>query len=108
VEVILCVVHIIAKLSTGDAGSLSLSLVHKLLTISKKLRDQPAFSALLQKYSVHGYRAEELLASASLNVCWSLASRWLNAYSISYFMRARLSGRDFLLKSSVDTCILAV
>uniref|UniRef100_A0A1D1YTL0 Nucleoporin NUP188 n=1 Tax=Anthurium amnicola TaxID=1678845 RepID=A0A1D1YTL0_9ARAE len=55
VEVILCVVHMIVNLSIGDAGSLSLSLVQKILTAYKKLTEQPPFLALLQQYSMRGY-----------------------------------------------------
>eukprot|EP00268_Persea_americana_P036026 TRINITY_DN35516_c0_g1_i1.p1 TRINITY_DN35516_c0_g1~~TRINITY_DN35516_c0_g1_i1.p1 ORF type:complete len:2020 (+),score=353.46 TRINITY_DN35516_c0_g1_i1:707-6061(+) len=54
-SVSLCIVHVMGKLSIGDAGTVSLSLVEKINRISEKLREQPAFSELLAQYSVRGY-----------------------------------------------------
>ncbi|KAJ8433951.1 hypothetical protein Cgig2_001880 [Carnegiea gigantea] len=47
--------HIIGKLATGDAGSLSLSFSEKISAISEKLITVPAFSELCIQYSQHGY-----------------------------------------------------
>lgn len=47
--------HIIGKLATGDAGSLSLSFSEKISAISEKLITLPAFSELCIQYSQHGY-----------------------------------------------------
>ncbi|CAA6655958.1 unnamed protein product [Spirodela intermedia] len=54
-EVVLCVVHMMAKLSSGEPGSLSLSLIQHILSVSQKLSNHPAFLSLLQQYSVRGY-----------------------------------------------------
>ncbi|KAL8137142.1 hypothetical protein V2J09_003143 [Rumex salicifolius] len=47
--------HVLGKLSTGDAGSLSVSLTEKINTLSSKLYNQPAFAELLNQYSCRGY-----------------------------------------------------
>ncbi|KAL2937209.1 hypothetical protein RDABS01_020658 [Bienertia sinuspersici] len=47
--------HIIGKLATGDAGSLSLSFIEAITTLSTKLFNLPAFSELCIQYSQHGY-----------------------------------------------------
>lgn len=51
----LFIVHVMGKLATGDAGSLSVSLLEKLHSMNKKLGNQPAFSELLSQYSQRGY-----------------------------------------------------
>ncbi|KAG9442579.1 hypothetical protein H6P81_018433 [Aristolochia fimbriata] len=50
-----CIVHLIGKLYARDTGSLSISLLEKLLKVSKKLSEQPAFTELLAQYTSHGY-----------------------------------------------------
>ncbi|XP_056698928.1 uncharacterized protein [Spinacia oleracea] len=47
--------HIIAKLATGDAGSMSLSFIEEVTTLSTKLFNLPAYSELCTQYSQHGY-----------------------------------------------------
>ncbi|XP_062082237.1 uncharacterized protein LOC133788686 isoform X2 [Humulus lupulus] len=51
----LVTVHLIEKLAAGDTGSLSVSILQKMSTMSKKLRSHPAFSELLAQYSQSGY-----------------------------------------------------
>ncbi|XP_062111385.1 pleiotropic drug resistance protein 3-like isoform X2 [Humulus lupulus] len=51
----LVTVHLIDKLAAGDTGSLSVSILQKMSTMSKKLRSHPAFSKLLAQYSQSGY-----------------------------------------------------
>uniref|UniRef100_A0A0E0IPK8 Uncharacterized protein n=1 Tax=Oryza nivara TaxID=4536 RepID=A0A0E0IPK8_ORYNI len=48
-----------AKLSSGDTGSLSFSLVKKIQLISSKLLQHRAFVALLSQYALHGYSGEQ-------------------------------------------------
>ncbi|KAK1321644.1 hypothetical protein QJS10_CPA03g02212 [Acorus calamus] len=55
IAVNLCIVDLIAKVSNCCAGSLSLPLVEKIYQIFGKLREQPAFSSLLEHYSLYGY-----------------------------------------------------
>nr|XP_024933206.2 uncharacterized protein LOC107427578 isoform X2 [Ziziphus jujuba var. spinosa] len=51
----LVTVHVIGKLAAGDSGSLSISSLEKINTLSNKLRSHPAFSELLLQYSKRGY-----------------------------------------------------
>nr|CAB3494991.1 unnamed protein product [Digitaria exilis] len=61
----LCTVHLITKLSTGNTGSLSFSVMKKIQIISTKLLQHHAFAALLSQYSLHGYsQAKEALKRA--------------------------------------------
>lgn len=55
VAVSLFSVHVMGKLATGDAGSLSVSLIEMIRIMEKKLSSLPAFSELKTKYSQHGY-----------------------------------------------------
>ncbi|XP_071935327.1 uncharacterized protein [Coffea arabica] len=48
-------VHSMLKLKDGEMGSLSVSLIEKLLVLSRKLVNLPAFSELLTRYTQHGY-----------------------------------------------------
>ncbi|URE36597.1 mRNA transport [Musa troglodytarum] len=56
VAVCVCIIHLIAKLTTGNAGSLSMSLVKKIREIYNTLIAHSAFSTLLSLYSLRGYR----------------------------------------------------
>ncbi|XP_062097536.1 uncharacterized protein LOC133803489 isoform X2 [Humulus lupulus] len=51
----LVMVHLIEKLAAGDTGSLSVSILQKMSTMSKKLKSHLAFSELLAQYSQSGY-----------------------------------------------------
>lgn len=51
----LIIVHLMGRLLSGNAGSLSISLLEKVRLMSEKLFGQPAFSELLVQYSQHGY-----------------------------------------------------
>ncbi|XP_010261283.1 PREDICTED: uncharacterized protein LOC104600140 [Nelumbo nucifera] len=51
----LFIVHVMGKLTTGNSGSLSLSLTEKIRNMYKQLKEQSAFSELLAQYSVRGY-----------------------------------------------------
>ncbi|KAL2254846.1 UNVERIFIED_CONTAM: hypothetical protein Sindi_0279300 [Sesamum indicum] len=53
-------VHAMVKLRNGDLGSLSLSLIERIITLSQKLLKLPAFSELLTRYKERGYRYEFL------------------------------------------------
>lgn len=55
VAVSLLAVHMIGKLATGDAGSLSISLLEKVRLMSKKLTSHAAFTELLMQYSQRRY-----------------------------------------------------
>ncbi|CAN6324272.1 unnamed protein product [Urochloa humidicola] len=57
----LCTIHLITKLSTGDTGSLSFSVMKKIQIISTKLSQHHAFLNLLSQYSQHGYSDEQEL-----------------------------------------------
>lgn len=48
-------VHVMGKLATGDAGSLSVSLSKKIHVMFKKLSALPAFTELAAQYSQQGY-----------------------------------------------------
>ncbi|GJX61656.1 hypothetical protein Tco_0294556 [Tanacetum coccineum] len=48
-------VQAIEKLENGCTGSLSVSLVEKIITLGKKLHDLPAFSELVTQYRRQGY-----------------------------------------------------
>ncbi|KAL3515020.1 hypothetical protein ACH5RR_021922 [Cinchona calisaya] len=48
-------VHAMLKLKGGDMGSLSISLIEKILALSEKLINLPAFSELLTRYTQYGY-----------------------------------------------------
>ncbi|EEC66579.1 hypothetical protein OsI_32774 [Oryza sativa Indica Group] len=55
----LCIIRLLTKLSSGDTGSLSFSLVKKIQLISSKLLQHHAFVALLSQYALHGYSGEQ-------------------------------------------------
>uniref|UniRef100_A0A1J3H018 Nucleoporin NUP188-like protein n=1 Tax=Noccaea caerulescens TaxID=107243 RepID=A0A1J3H018_NOCCA len=55
VAAVLLIVHLIVKLETSGAGSLSMILVGKIKLISEMLCAQPAFSELVAQYSKLGY-----------------------------------------------------
>ncbi|CAN6299788.1 unnamed protein product [Urochloa humidicola] len=63
----LCTIHLITKLSTGDTGSLSFSLMKKIQIISTKLSQHYAFLALQSQYSQHGYSVEQELNNLIIN-----------------------------------------
>ncbi|XP_074569458.1 uncharacterized protein LOC141826101 [Curcuma longa] len=55
VAVCVCIVQLIIRVSSGDFGSLSISLVNKIHDIYNKLKAHPAFSALLSQYAFRGH-----------------------------------------------------
>ncbi|XP_042430044.1 uncharacterized protein LOC122016720 isoform X2 [Zingiber officinale] len=55
VAVCVCIVQLIIRVSSGDFGSLSISLVNKIHDIYNKLKAHPAFSALLTQYAFRGH-----------------------------------------------------
>ncbi|XP_057965187.1 uncharacterized protein LOC131155793 [Malania oleifera] len=59
--------HVIRKLTHGDTGSLSVSLIEKIRAISKKLGNLPAFSELVAQYSRSGYSKGEALNALILS-----------------------------------------
>ncbi|TKV94370.1 hypothetical protein SEVIR_9G289900v4 [Setaria viridis] len=63
----LCTIHLITKLSTGDTGSLSFSVVKKIQIISTKLSQHHSFSALQSQYCQHGYSGEQELNNLIIN-----------------------------------------
>ncbi|KAF6154836.1 hypothetical protein GIB67_033865 [Kingdonia uniflora] len=63
----LLLVHLMGKLTVGDGGSLSVSLIEKIQSMSTKLSEQPAFSRLLAQYSSHGYSEEKDLKNLLLS-----------------------------------------
>lgn len=81
VAVCMCIVHLIYKLSTANAGSLSISLIEKIRVISEKLSNHPAFSVLLSQYSSHGYSQGENLTSLVIN-------------DLYYHLQGELEGRE--------------
>ncbi|KAL4616065.1 hypothetical protein ACB092_07G172100 [Castanea dentata] len=60
-------VHVMSRLATNDSGTLSISLLQKILVISKKLSCQPAFSELLAQYSQRGYSVGKELKTLILS-----------------------------------------
>ncbi|KAF5200472.1 nucleoporin, partial [Thalictrum thalictroides] len=73
-------VHVMAKVITGDTGSLSLPLIGKIQDISKKLSSQPAFCELLTQYSQRGYSGGKELNQLILS-------------DLYYHMQGELEGR---------------
>ncbi|KAL6854344.1 hypothetical protein ACP4OV_019247 [Aristida adscensionis] len=63
----LCVIDLIRKLSSGDSGSLSFSLMKSIQMISAKLSQHHAFLSLLSQYSLHGYSSEQELTNLVIN-----------------------------------------
>ncbi|KAL0383983.1 UNVERIFIED_CONTAM: hypothetical protein Sradi_2792600 [Sesamum radiatum] len=60
-------VHAMVKLRNGDLGSLSLSLIERIITLSQKLLELPAFSELLTKYKERGYSGGQELENLILS-----------------------------------------
>ncbi|XP_031379573.1 uncharacterized protein LOC116194815 isoform X2 [Punica granatum] len=60
-------VHVMVKLTAGDVGSLSISLLDRIGALYKELRGQPAFSELLGQYSKHRYSEGKELETLILN-----------------------------------------
>ncbi|XP_058098868.1 uncharacterized protein LOC131243494 isoform X2 [Magnolia sinica] len=77
----LCIVHAMERISIGDDGSLSLSLVEKINKIFKKLTEQPAFSELKAQYSSRGYSEGKELSSLILS-------------DLYYHLQGELEGRE--------------
>ncbi|URE33858.1 mRNA transport [Musa troglodytarum] len=82
VAVCVCIIHLIAKLTTGNAGSLSMSLVKKIREIYNTLIAHSAFSTLLSLYSLRGYSEEKELTSLIIS-------------DLYYHLQGRLEGRRF-------------
>ncbi|XP_040384027.1 uncharacterized protein LOC102721481 isoform X2 [Oryza brachyantha] len=59
----LCIIRLSTKLSSGETGSLSFSLVKKIQTVSGKLLQHRAFLALVSQYALHGYSGEQDLTN---------------------------------------------
>ncbi|KAF0930438.1 hypothetical protein E2562_032778 [Oryza meyeriana var. granulata] len=59
----LCIIRLLAKLSSGDTGSMSFSLVKKIQLISSKLLQHRAFLTLLSQYCLHGYSGDQDLTN---------------------------------------------
>ncbi|CAL9124572.1 unnamed protein product [Musa textilis] len=81
VAVCVCIIHLIAKLTTGNAGSLSMSLVKKIREIYNTLIAHSAFSTLLSLYSLRGYSEEKELTSLIIS-------------DLYYHLQGRLEGRE--------------
>uniref|UniRef100_A0A803NF80 Nucleoporin NUP188 homolog n=1 Tax=Cannabis sativa TaxID=3483 RepID=A0A803NF80_CANSA len=77
----LVTVHLIEKVTAGDTGSLSVSILQKISTMSKKLRSHPAFSELLAQYSQSGYSEGKELNNLILN-------------DLYYHLEGELEGRE--------------
>ncbi|KAL0422870.1 UNVERIFIED_CONTAM: hypothetical protein Slati_3309900 [Sesamum latifolium] len=60
-------VHAMVKLRNGDRGSLSLSLIERIITLSQKLLELPAFSELLTRYKERGYSGGQELENLILS-----------------------------------------
>lgn len=78
------IVHLVDKLSTDDTGSLSLSVVRNVTSLSQKLYKHPAFAALLAQYSSQGYSNE----SSQLNR--------LVLNDLYYHLQGELEGRHII------------
>uniref|UniRef100_A0A2P2LVR1 Uncharacterized protein LOC105141252 isoform X2 n=1 Tax=Rhizophora mucronata TaxID=61149 RepID=A0A2P2LVR1_RHIMU len=63
----LFIVHVMAKLATGNPGSLFVSLLEKISITYKNLSCQPCFLELVAKYSQQGYSEGNELRSLILN-----------------------------------------
>ncbi|KAJ8512137.1 hypothetical protein OPV22_002571 [Ensete ventricosum] len=81
VAVCVCIVHLISKLTTGNAGSLSVSLVKKIGEIYNMLIAHSAFCTLLSLYSLRGYSEEKELSSLIIS-------------DLYYHLQGRLEGRE--------------
>ncbi|EXB39261.1 hypothetical protein L484_024956 [Morus notabilis] len=95
----LVTVHLIAKLTAGDAGSLSVSTLQKITTMSNKLRSHPAFSELLLQYSQRGYSEGKELNSLLLTDLYYHLEGELEGRKISAGPFKELSG--YLIESKV-------
>lgn len=73
--------HIIGRLATGDAGSMSLSFIEEVSTLSTKLFNLPAFSELCTLYNQHGYSEGIHIKSLILN-------------DLYYHLQGELEGRN--------------
>lgn len=60
-------VHAMVKLRSGDSGSLSVSLIERIFTLSQKLCKLPAFSELLTQYTERGYSGGQEVENLILN-----------------------------------------
>ncbi|XP_048491889.1 uncharacterized protein LOC104903976 isoform X2 [Beta vulgaris subsp. vulgaris] len=77
----LLMAHIIGKLVTGDTGSLSLSFIEEVTTLSTKLINLPAFSELCIQYAQHGYSEGIQIKNLVLN-------------DLYYHLQGELEGRN--------------
>ncbi|KAI3446215.1 hypothetical protein Pfo_002880 [Paulownia fortunei] len=60
-------VHAMVKLRSGDSGSLSVSLIERIVTLSQKLCKLPAFLELLTQYAERGYSGGQELENLILS-----------------------------------------
>ncbi|XP_031130365.1 uncharacterized protein LOC116032104 [Ipomoea triloba] len=74
-------VHLMAKVRSSDTGSLSISLIDKVSTLSQKLSKLPAFSELMVYYGERGYSGGEELHNLILN-------------DLFYHLQGELDGRE--------------
>ncbi|XP_078448301.1 nucleoporin (DUF3414) isoform X2 [Wolffia australiana] len=80
-EGVLLFVRMMGKISSGDHGSLSLSLIQQILSVSKKLKNHPGFLSLLEQYAVRRYSQETDVSVLVLS-------------DLYYHMKGELEGRD--------------
>ncbi|KAK9690813.1 hypothetical protein RND81_09G155600 [Saponaria officinalis] len=73
--------HLIGKLATGNAGSLSVSLAEAVAALSTKLINLPAFSELCTQYSQHAYSEGSQIRNLILN-------------DLYYHLQGELEGRS--------------
>lgn len=73
--------HVIAKLATGDAGSLTIPFIENMTALSTKLINLPAFAELCTQYAQHSYSEGTKIKSLILN-------------DLYYHLQGELEGRD--------------
>ncbi|XP_057788584.1 uncharacterized protein LOC131005591 isoform X2 [Salvia miltiorrhiza] len=75
------VVHVMVKLRSGDSGSLSVSLVERVVALSEKLCKLPVFSELWTQYTERGYSGGQELENLILS-------------DLFYHIQGELNGRQ--------------
>ncbi|KAL8060239.1 hypothetical protein ABFX02_02G012000 [Erythranthe guttata] len=81
VAAVLFAVQAMVKLRSRDSGSLSVSLIERIVTLSQKLCKLPAFTELLTQYTQCGYSVGEELETLILS-------------DLSYHVQGELEGRQ--------------
>ncbi|XP_074312975.1 uncharacterized protein LOC141648320 isoform X2 [Silene latifolia] len=91
--------HLIGKLSTGDTGSLSVSLAEAIIALSTKLTNLPTFVDLCTQYTLRGYSEGTQIRSLILSDLYYHLQGELEGRSIEHGPFNELS--QFLVESNL-------